>query len=158
MSWTVLEQIAKWVKSFACMRRTWIVQGVLTVIIKFYQMKLPAFILRSVLHQLLTGSGPGYHNLVHSDVGCTLDAEDCYVATSWNSDNSFPWDQLDVGQISTLEGWRLAVKAYYTGHIGLMEPIPGFWCPMFLNLVLYADDWSLVIRLHLICIVCKSWK
>ena len=24
MSWTVLEQIAKWVKSFACMRRTWI--------------------------------------------------------------------------------------------------------------------------------------
>ena len=45
------------------------------------------------MHQLLTGSGPGYHNLVHSDVGCTLDAEDCYAAASWNSDNSFPCDQ-----------------------------------------------------------------
>ena len=159
MSWTVLEQIAKWVKSFACMRRTWI-----KVSSEVYWQSWLSFTNEINSLHLRSVFAPTF-NWIRTWVPqpgtqwcmMTLDAEDCcsWIMEQWRLVPLWP---ADGRQISTLEGWRLAVGAYWTGLIGQKEPIPGFWCPMILNLVLYADDWSLVIRLHLICIVCKSWK
>ena len=154
MSWTVLEQIAKWVKLFACMRRTWI-----KVSSEVYWQSWLSFTneinslhLRSVfaptfnwIRTWVPQPGTQWCRMYFGCWGllCSCLLEQWRLVSLWPA---------DVGQISTLEGWRLAVEAYYTGLAGLMEPLVSE--VQFLEPRAIADGLKLVIlSAYLICIV-----